>query len=52
VCRRPTCLSCVRSGEARTGAIWAAQRMPRDHVTVVANAFVIGCVRPTRDVVT
>lgn len=24
------------------GAIWAAQRIPRDHATIVANAFIIG----------
>ena len=29
------------------GAIWAAQRVPRDHVIVVANAFVIGEIDPS-----
>jgi dipeptidase len=28
--------------EKKGGAIWGAQRMPRDHITVVSNAFVIG----------
>ena len=29
------------------GAIWAAQRIPRNHVTIVANAFVIGFINAT-----
>merc|ERR1712216_579132 len=32
----------VLAESEKGGAIWAAQRMPRDHVTVVSNAFVLG----------
>ena len=34
----------LAESEEGGGAVWAAYRIPRDHVTVVANAFVIGFV--------
>lgn len=32
----------ILSDDKGTGSIWAAQRVPDDHITVVANQFIIG----------
>jgi dipeptidase len=36
----------IPADNKKGGAVWAAQRMPADHVTIVANAFVIGRIDP------
>ncbi|CAM9381692.1 unnamed protein product [Ascophyllum nodosum] len=39
----------ILSDDTSTSAIWAAQRVPDDHVTVVANQFIIKEISPDAD---
>ena len=39
----------LAADEAEGGAIWCAEKIPRDHAAVVANAFVIGYVDEASD---
>jgi len=40
----------LAESETVGGAIWAAQRIPRNHVSIVANAFVIGFINASDSV--